>query len=60
MKVKNPPFSKQYPHLSPTPPFLGKLFHTHAYCQIRGSQSPPLSFIKGAGGVVRLNYGGRS
>ena len=28
---------------SPTPPFLGKVFHPHPYCQIRGSQSPPLN-----------------
>ena len=28
--------------LSPTAPFLEKIVHPHPYCQIRGSQSPPL------------------
>ena len=33
--IKNPPFS-------PTPPFLGKIFHPNPFCQIRGTQSPNL------------------
>ena len=36
---KNPPFLNNSP-LSPTPPFLEKIFHSHHYCQIRGTQSP--------------------
>ena len=43
IKVKNPPLSKQ------SPPFLEKIFHSHPYCQIWGSQSPP-PFVKGGRG----------
>ena len=37
--------SKQrIPPFSPTPTFLGKIFHPQPYCQIRGNQPP---FVKG-------------
>ena len=36
IKVKNPPplYKKSLP-LSPTTPFLEKIFHSHPYCQVR-------------------------
>ena len=40
-KAKNPPFLDNTP-LSPTPPFLQKIFDPHSYCQIRGTKSLPL------------------
>ena len=38
---KKSSLSKPSP-FKPTPPFLEKMFHPHSYCQVRGTQSPPL------------------
>ena len=42
------------PLLVQPPPFVEKIFHSHSYCQIRGSQSPP-SFVKGEVQTMKKN-----
>ena len=57
IKESNPTFLNNT-HFSSTPPFLGKTFHPHPYCQIRGSQFP-LYKRRGEGGFELCQCGTR-